>query len=108
MKKNWLGWRVGGLRVGGLSWGPVRGYTVSLASYHNPKCMCWLWSARVEMTTEDEKRAFRVFSMPGSQAKYYLQLWSICFVFMWQEMGKYAEPEKMRQADMAKKFRVKL
>jgi len=108
MKKHWLGWRFGGLRVGGLSWGPVRGYTVHLASWHNPKRMCWLWSARAERVVADEKRAVRVYSIPGSQARYELQLWSIRFAFTWQEMGRYAEPQKMRQADMAKRLGVRL
>lgn len=108
MRKHWLGWRFGGLRIGGLSWTPLKGYTVSIAAYHHPDRMCWLWSLRAENVVADEKRAFRVYSIPGSQAQYTLELWRYRIVFTWQEMGRYSDPEKMRQADTAKRFGVKL
>lgn len=108
MKRQRLGWRIGGLTIGGLSWSALRGYTVKLASYHNPNHMCWLWSAYIDQCIADEKRAFRAFRIPGAQSRSILQLWSINITFVWQAEGRYRSPTHERQTGLASKFGIKL
>jgi hypothetical protein len=108
MRKHWRGFRIGGLTIGGLHYGEVRGYTVSLLSWHNPKHMCWLWFIDAYMSVADELRAFRIVRLPGFQSRTIFQLWALNVQFVWQEEGRYRDPMQHRQQELAKKIGVKL
>lgn len=88
-RKGWAGYRINGLRLGGLSYTQKRGYVLHIASWHNPAHMCWLWFIEISMSCADEKRALRFYRMPGAQARSVIQLWSINIQFVWQAEGRY-------------------
>jgi len=91
-----------------VNWGEVRGYTLHLASWHNPKSMCWLWSLTAYLSVADEMRAFRAFAIPGPQARYVMQVWALNIDFTWQAEGRYRSPKHERQSALAKAIGVKL
>jgi len=103
-----IGFRVGGLHFLSVQWGEVRGYSLHVASWHNPKHMCWLWSLMVDRCVADEKRAVRVFSIPGHQARYVAQLWAVKIEFVWQAEGWYRSPAHDRQSKLAGRIGVRL
>lgn len=103
-----VGFRIGGLSFLSIGYGEVQGHTLHVASWHNPKHMCWLWSLTAERVVADELRAFRIYVTPGPQARYVAQAWNVRLAFTWQAEGRYRSPLHERQENLASRLGVRL
>ena len=93
--RHFHGLRLSGLTLFSSFWYP-NGRRVTIASWHNPAHMCWLWFIELSLTHADEHKTFRAYSLPGAQAWTTLQLWRLRISFCWQAEGWYSSPSEMR------------
>lgn len=104
--RQFHGWRAGGLTLFSSYWYP-KGRTFSVASYHHPKRMCWLWFLQFEFHS---RIMLSIQRSPGSQAKTYINFPFVAFLFCWQDQGRYtnASDERVRKLAGVKKWPTSL
>jgi len=90
------GWRIGGLTLLSSRW-QEKGRIVTLASYHPPGHMCWLWFVEAFATSRIIPRVTR---LPGHQSKTYIDLPFVTILFVWQDEGRYRDPADQRVRTM--------
>lgn len=96
-RRNLQGWRIGPLRLLSSQWAPD-GRRWTIASYHHPKRMCWLWFLEFRRRWGVLPRVSR---QPGFQAKTYVNLPFCTFLFVWQDQGRFTDPSDERMRKLA-------
>ncbi|QDP57371.1 MAG: hypothetical protein Unbinned3696contig1008_49 [Prokaryotic dsDNA virus sp.] len=90
--------RIKSLTIGGRTQRHETGRVfVPLLSWHNRAHLCWLWSLSAGNVIADERRAIRAYSIPGAQARYVVQFWSVAIQLVWQAEGRYRSPSHRRE-----------